>query len=384
MSFKKTVTFTAKVSDYTDGTVTARVQAENNILSQFVAWLLSQNASISQLEKVEIGSSRWSGYPLYDVQSSAPSAVTTSVIESWSKLSDVFILGKSKDNFCLSVSVDGDVLSLAPCCSFDFQDSLNAYSSKSLSICLEQIRKLTSSRQSNRQVTMGSISIITFDTSSDELSLTLNYWKGSDSLVFGVSGKTDRVFFSFNSIDASWGWSLSNGKLCGYSFNEVIQAAQETQTLNSYTSSSVIECLSKGYATNFEPFWWGSMSSIGTGTYQNNSNYCPVSNFMHMMSMGGSSMFYLPPNSDFGVQMNTSESRVLCGVRLENFPRITTEQLYLRKMYIPNRQTASPIKLGYTPGNLYADAVYTVNDKHYLCLQDGWYSFFVEVADQGD
>ena len=36
MSFKKTVTFTAKVSDYTDGTVSARVQAENNILSQFV------------------------------------------------------------------------------------------------------------------------------------------------------------------------------------------------------------------------------------------------------------------------------------------------------------------------------------------------------------
>ena len=211
MSFKKTVTFTAKVSDYTDGTVTARVQAENNILSQFVAWLLTQNASISQLEKVEIGSSRWSGYPLYDVQSSAPSAVTTSVIESWSKLSDVYILGKSKDNFCLAISVDGDVLSLAPCCSFDYQDSLNSYSSKPLSICLEQIRKLASSRQTTKLSVMGSISIITFDTSSDELSLTLNYWRGSDSLVFGVSGKTDRVFFSLNSIDASWGWPCSLG-----------------------------------------------------------------------------------------------------------------------------------------------------------------------------
>ena len=381
MSFKKTVTFTAKVSDYTDGTVTARVQAENNILSQFVAWLLTQNSSISQLEKVEIGSSRWSGYPLYDVQSSAPSAVT-SVIESWSKLSDVYILGKSKDNFCLAVSVDGDVLSLAPCCSFDFQDSLNAYSSKSFSICLEQIRKLTSSRQSNRQITMGSISIITFDTSSDELSLTLNYWRGSDSLVLGVPGKKDKVFFSLNSIDASWGWSLSNGKLCNYSFNEVIQAAQETQTLTSYTSSSLIGCLSKGYATNYEPFFWGSMSSSGVGPYQNNANYCPVSNFMHMMSKDDSSMSSTNTNSDFGVQMNTTDNRVLCGVRLENFPRITTDQLYLRKMYIPNRQTASPIKLGYTPGNLYADAVYTVNDKNYLCLQNGWYSYFVEVEDQ--
>lgn len=379
MSFKKTVTFTAKVSDYTDGTVTARVQAENNILSQFVAWLLTQNSSISQLEKVEIGSSRWSGYPLYDVQSSAPSAVTTSVIESWSKLSDVYILGKNKDNFCLSVSVDGDVLSLAPCCSFDYQDSLNAYSSKPLSICLEQIRKLASTRQTNRRYTLGSISLITFDTSSDELSLTLNYWRGSDSLVFGVSGKTDRVFFSLNSIDASWGWSVSNGKLCNYSFNEVIQAAQETQTLSDSSQSSVIECLSKGYATSYEPFWWGRMDSAYAGLYYNTSNYPPIAVIMHMMSSTDANVVSI--DNEFG--LITSVSRVACGIRLENFPRITTEQLYLRKMYIPNRQTASPIKLGYTPGNLYQDVVYTVNDKHYLCLQDSWYSFFVEVADQG-
>lgn len=379
MSFKKTVTFTANVSDYTDGTVSARVQAENNILSQFVGWLLSINTSISQLEKVEIGSSRWSGYPLYDVQSSAPSAVTTSVIESWSKLSDVYILGKNKDNFCLSVSVDGDVLSLAPCCSFDYQDSLNAYSSKPLSICLEQIRKLTSTRQTNRLSTLGSISLITFDTSSDELSLTLNYWRGSDSLVFGVSGKTDRVFFSLNSIDASWGWSVSNGKLCGYSFNEVIQAAQETQTLSSNSTSSVIECLSKGYATSFEPFWWGNMSTTGTGMYYNTSNYIPIAIIMHAMSSNYADVVAIPDKFGF----ITSVNRVACGIRLDNLPRITTEQLYLRKMYIPNRQTASPIKLGYTPGNLYQDAVYTVNDKNYLCLQDGWYSYFVEVSDQG-
>lgn len=379
MSFKKTVTFTAKVSDYTDGTVSARVQAENNVLSQFVGWLLSINTSISQLEKVEIGSSRWSGYPLYDVQSSAPSVVTTSVIESWSKLSDVFILGKSKDNFCLAVSVDGDVLSLAPCCSFDYQDSLNSYSSKPLSICLEQIRKLASTRQTNKLSVMGSISLITFDTSSDELSLTLNYWRGSDSLVFGVSGKTDRVFFSLNSIDASWGWSVFNGKLCNYSFNEVIQAAQETQTLGTNSTSSVIECLSKGYATSYEPFWWGNMDSAYTGLYYNATSYCPIAVIMHVMSSREVDSVYTP--DEFG--LITSVSRVACGIRLENFPRITTEQLYLRKMYIPNRQTASPIKLGYTPGNVYQDGVYTVNDKHYLCLQDSWYSFFVEVADQG-
>lgn len=381
MSFKKTVTFTAKVSDYTDGTVTARVQAENNIVGQFVSWLLSNNTSIQQIEKVSIGDAKWSGYPLYAVQTGAPSVITTTVIESWSKLSDVYILGKNADNFCLAVSADGDVLSLAPCCSFAFQDALNAYSAKSISICLEQIRKLASSRQSTRTLQMGAIPLFTFNTSADEISMTLNYWKGSDSLVFGVQGDTAKVFFSFDSQDASWGWSFNDGKLNNYSFNEVIQASDETQTLTSNAVSSTAVCLSKGYATNTEPYWWGSMATVNSSVYYG-YQYIPSSTFMHRMNNPtvGSSGSIAPDN--FGVQMISSSTRICCGVRLENLPRITTEQLYLRKMYIPNRQTASPIKLGYTPGNLYADAVYAVNDKNYLCLQDGWYSFFVEVEDQ--
>ena len=381
MSFKKTVTFTAKVSDYTDGTVSARVQAENNILGQFVSWLLAQNTSIQQIEKVSIGDAKWSGYPLYAVQTGAPSVITTTVIESWSKLSDVYILGKNADNFCLAVSADGDVLSLAPCCSFAFQDALNTYSAKSISICLEQIRKLASSRQSTRTMQMGAIPLFTFNTSADEISMTLNYWKGSDSLVFGVQGDTAKVFFSFDSQDASWGWSFNDGKLNNYSFNEVIQASDETQTLTSNAVSSTAVCLSKGYATNTEPYWWGSMATVNASVYYG-YQYIPSSTFMHRMNNPtvGSSGSIAPDN--FGVQMISSSTRICCGVRLENLPRITTEQLYLRKMYIPNRQTASPIKLGYTPGNLYADAVYAVNDKNYLCLQDGWCSFFVEVEDQ--
>lgn len=61
MSYKKTVTFTANVSDYTDGTVSARVQAENDILGQLVTFILAQNLGISVQEKVSIGDAKWSG-----------------------------------------------------------------------------------------------------------------------------------------------------------------------------------------------------------------------------------------------------------------------------------------------------------------------------------
>jgi hypothetical protein len=75
MSFKKTVTFTANVSDYTDGTVSARVQAENKILGALVTFILSHNLGISIQEKVEIGSAKWAGEPFYCSTSGATTDV---------------------------------------------------------------------------------------------------------------------------------------------------------------------------------------------------------------------------------------------------------------------------------------------------------------------
>ena len=386
MSYKKTVTFTARVSDYTDGTVTARVQAENNILGQFVSWLLAQNTSIQQIEKIEIGDSHWSGYPMYAVNSSVPSAVS-SCVSGYKLLSDVYMLGKNKNNFLMGLCVDGHVLTIAPSCSFEFQDALNTYSSQPISIVMGQLRRLQSTKENNRRG-FGALNLYTFSTTDDELSLTLNYWKGTDSMVISVPGELSRVFFSFDAVDASWGWLgmmmySPSMNICNYSFSEQIQADNTTQTLNSDTAGSVSVCLSLGYPTNANPYYWGSMSAYNIACYTNLTYYNPVAVRMHRMCVLDNALGTADNQSYLERMMETDTSRVICCNTLWNFPRVTTEQLYLRKMYIPNRVTASPVKLGYTVGNLYADAVYTVNDKHYLCLSDGWCSFFVEVSDQG-
>ena len=388
MSFKKTVTFSAKVSDYTDGTVSARVQAENNILGQFVSWLLAQNTSIQQIEKIEIGDSKWSGYPMYAVNSSVPSVVSNCV-SGYQLLSDVHMLGKDADNFLLGLCVDGHVLTIAPTCSFEFQDALNTYSSKPISIVMEQLRRLQSAKESYRNG-FGALNLHTFSTTDDELSMTLNFWKGTDSMVISVPGEISRVFFSFNAVDASWGWlgmlsetsSFQTISICNYSFSEQMQADDTTQTLVSDTAGSVSVCLSLGYPTNVNPYFWGSMTAYNIGCYPNNSNYSPVAVRMHRMCVDDNFSDTPANQGALDIMMETDTSRVICCNTLWNFPRVTTEQLYLRKMYIPNRVTASPVKLGYTPGNLYQDAVYAVNDKNYLCLKDGWCSYFVEVEDQ--
>ena len=108
MSFKKTVTFTANVSDFTDGTVSARVQAENDILGQLVTFILAQNLDISIQEKCEIGSSKWAGNPFYCSTSGATSDVNNN-----SMAGDFYFLGRGITKKCLGLSVDNHNLFIA-------------------------------------------------------------------------------------------------------------------------------------------------------------------------------------------------------------------------------------------------------------------------------
>lgn len=376
MSYKKTVTFTANVADYTDGTVTARVQAENSILNQLIAWILSNISGIQQLEKIEIGSSKWSGYPLYNVSSGAPSAVTTRVSSTWLLGSDCFILGKNKSNWTAGVMVDKHILKFSPTCSFEFQDGLNAVESKPLSIILSQLRFINSA--TNRIRYNGTIELFEFDTTAATLTLTLKFWKSSTNLIFAVNGKNDYIVFSNNENDANFGWfNVSSYKTNAmYSFNEPMQANQTTQTNTSATSSIGTQTanLALNYPTSNNPFVWGNMGAYNTAIYASTSEEAAAPVVMHRLN----------DQQNDGLDKNATSNYVFLGNRLPNFPRIQSTQIYLRKVYTPNTATKAPVKLAYTPGCLVADTIYRVNNVDYLCLATGWASYLIEVEDQGD
>lgn len=375
MSYKKTVTFTANVADFTDGTVTARVQAENSILNQLIAWILSNISGIQQLEKIEIGSEKWSGYPLYNVSSGAPSAVTSRVSSTWLLGSDCFILGKNKSNWTAGVMVDKHILKFSPTCSFEFQDWLNSIASKPLSIILSQLRFINAAN--NRIRYNGTIELFEFDTTSATLTLTLKFWKSSKNLIFAVNGRNDYIVFSNNENDANFGWfnstSVNNAM---YSLNEPMQANQTTQTSTSGTSStgSQTENLALNYPTSNNPYVWGSMGSYTTSIYSSSSEESAAPVVMHRLNGQPSDGLYTDATSNY----------VFFGNRLPNFPRIQSTEIYLRKVYTPNTATKAPVKLAYTPGCLVADTIYRVNNIDYLCLATGWASYLIEVADQGE
>lgn len=376
MSYKKTVTFTANVADFTDGTVTARVQAENSILNQLIAWILSNISGIQQLEKIEIGSEKWSGYPLYNVSSGAPYEVTTRVSSTWLLGSDCFILGKNKRNWTAGVMVDKHILKFSPTCSFEFQDWLNSIESKPLSIILSQLRYINAT--DNRRTYSGTIELFEFDTTSATLTLTLKFWKSSKNLIFAVNGKNDYIVFSNNENDANFGWFnvsyYDNNAM--YSLNEPMQANETTQTNSSADAAtgSQTENLALNYPTSCNPYVWGGMDSYYYAIYSSSRPESAAPVVMHRLNA----------QSSDGLDKDATSNYVFLGNRLPNFPRIQSTEIYLRKVYTPNTATKAPVKLAYTPGCLVADTIYRVNNIDYLCLATGWASYLIEVADQGE
>lgn len=374
MTFKKTVTFSAKVSDFTDGTVAARVQAENSVLNQFVQWILLNLPSLQQLEKIEIGDSAWSGYPLFDVNSGVPSGVSSYLSGmTYSQLSDVYILGKNKNNWCLSACVDQHVLSLAPTCSLEFQNALNATTARDLSIMIAQVRRHR--YFANKVDVGGCINLFSFATSGDDVEMTVDFWKTSTSLVFASRGNNDFCFISAGGDVDSFGYSLSGsyGRNIVFDFSEPMQASDVTQTATSVSYRSANDCLHENYATSNDPFFWGNMSSYSIMTYSQTSSgaYFPI--YMHRLI------------NVFDTSKSMLVDRIAyCDIAAANFPRIDSDELYLRKIYIGNTRNIAPILVSYTPGTLYSKSVYSVNGKYYLCLQNGWSSYMIEVSDQGD
>ena len=376
MSFKKTVTFTANVSDYTDGTVSARVQAENKILGDLVTFILSHNLGISIQEKCEIGSAKWAGNPFYCSTTGATSDVSNN-----SMAGDFYFLGRGITKKCLGLSVDNHYLYIAltdtPTHDLTFPGNLGHYAR----VPCAQMRQLKNSNyDSNRYNTRSSLEFFLFPTNADELSLTISYWKKDNILVIRSNGwnvviSRDPYTVLLNGTDhyRATHFSLDDDflvSLASYSYNA---------SNVSYSSN-----VNLGYAMSYCPFFVKSYnnsmwSSLDSATASTTSILC------HMIGTARTVSSYLNTWVDTdsnGLAANGSMPTV--GPLM--LPRIANNELYIKKFYVPMTYpaVASPLKIGYTPGKLNAENVYSLNGKNYVCLNNGVIGLFVEVEDQGD
>lgn len=379
--YKKTVTFTSKVSNFTDGTVSAQIQAENDIVNQLAQWLLLQMPSMQQLEKVSIGDDMWARFPMYAEDTDVPKAPSADINKIYKVLTDVFIFGVDVNNFCCGMCADNHILRFAPTSSFAKAVELNTATPRERNIPQIQLRSLAGKNNSRCQ-SKGALDFFTFPTNSDDIVLELEFWKSATTLVIGSKLNKDFVYFTALTESTTGGFGLvhynyevNNANLngaCLYSFYEPLQASMEQP--NSQIQPSKTICLTYNYATNYNPYFWGS-DNVNYTPYINPSananNYIPTAVWMHTLPI------------PIGMQDPTKEYIIATKFYYTGFPRIDYGQICMRKVLAPNLNIDSGLKLVYTPGMLYCKNIYLVNDKAYLCLGDGWCSGFIEVVDQG-
>ncbi len=374
MSYKKTVTFTANVSDFTDGTVSARVQAENDILGQLVTFILAQNLGISIQEKVEIGSSKWAGDPFYCSTSGATIDVNNN-----SMAGDFYFLGRGITKKCLGLSVDNHNLYMAltdtPTHDLTFSGSLWNYAR----VPCAMLRKL-SSYEDNRINTRSNVLFFQFPTNADALSLTIAFWKKDNILVMRSLGWNVVISKDPYTVLIS---GTNHYRATHFSLDDDFLISLDTYSFNA-SNANYSSNVSLGYAMSYNPFFvktqnqsmWYSIAG---------ENYAPTTILCHVLGSARSIYQYL------GSWVDTNSDGLAADGNMPTvgplmFPRIANNELYIKKFYVPMTYpaVASPLKIGYTPGKLNAENVYSLNGKNYVCLNNGVIGLFVEVEDQGD
>ena len=376
MSFKKTVTFTANVSDYTDGTVSARVQAENKILGDLVTFILSHNLGISIQEKVEIGSAKWAGEPFFCSTSGATSDVNNN-----SMAGDFYCLGRGITKKCLGVSLDNHYIYISltdtPTHDLTFPGDLGTYGR----VPCTMMRKLKqSSYEANRQNTRSSVIFWNFPTNTDALSLSISYWKKDNILVMRSNDWNIVISKDPNTVLIS---GTEHYRATHFSLDDDFLISRDTYSYGSSANLDYTGNTARGYAMSYNPFVVKTNQAMWYSiTYE---NYSPTSVLCHLI--GTARTIYSSISSWVDTDSNglaASGSMPTVGPLM--FPRIANNELYIKKFYVPMTYpaVASPIKIGYTPGKLNAENVYSLNGKNYVCLNNGVIGLFVEVEDQGD
>lgn len=371
MSFKKTVTFTANVSDYTDGTVSARVQAENKILGDLVTFILAQNLGISVQEKVSIGDAKWSGEPFYCSTSGATKEVSNN-----SLAGDFYFLGRGTTKKCLGFGIDNHNLfiGLSDTPTHDMTKPKTEQDFARLPCA--QLRYIN--HINNRTAYNGSLNPHAFSTVDNTLSIAVNYWKYANALVL-VMGIC-KLVITKDPYSVLYTYTGQGSSFMHYSLDDDFLIANGSYT-GAISNDNYFNNYQLGYAMSYNPFF--VRYSTNYGMWETPNDYTPSAITCHRCNIA--------TDPEYGGILPDNIQGITAGKYMPTispclFPRIANNELYIKKMYIPMTYPAvsSLIKIGYTPGKLNEGNVYRLGDKTYLCLNDGIIGLFVEVEDQGD
>ena len=396
MAIKKKVTYSVQ---YVAGTDTLTTQL-NLLLQDIVSLILSQNTGLTVLDTITVGSSRWTGAPLFDTY---VSGLYSSDYQNRHYQSDVYFLGTNEDNVCLSlVFFDNNLvvaMNMTPKVEKSITDNWSNYGLGSY-VPLYAIGKM--SRWFNDVRHMGGNYAIPYIITNNTITLSVIYWTGDFSRGYsfvdanGQSDGVDLVIFNtdegnnVSSLGAAiWSKGTINayrnglaGVIFTFSFNENLLdnaptaiPARSPSNPSGYIYPGVTVC----QECNARYDWRVWFNAYNSTVYHDGLKL-----FACYHSLGGirgriEAAYGILPLDDYPVNATwdvTEADDFLSALMMPyNLPHLNVGQAYVRKMRIPGWNPSckgeiyllwSPVTSGYKSGD-----IVEVGSKSYAIITEG-------------
>lgn len=401
MAIKKKVTYSVSYVAGTD-TLTTKL---NSLLDDIVSLIVGHNSGLSIIDRITVGSTRFTGAPLYDTY---VAGLDSDYFNNRHYESDVVFLGTDEDNVCLSLGFfQGHLvvaMNMAPAVE---QLYVDAWSSYGLSNFVPLYATGRSSRWFTSSDQVLGQCVTPYVITDDTITMSVVYWTGSYSSGYSFvngAGQTvgvGLVIYKTAESDSSAGIGAGI-----YGYNTMIY--NRAQYVNCLTVFSFSENLSehmasaissRSYPYDAPPVPSDAQQVILNGYndwriwyHGRNDSYATPAHalFQSFHTLGGAGgntgddYSGVSAIQHFSAVDGAGGGNTSAMASAYNLPYLSTGQAYVRKMRIPGWNPNckgeiyllwSPVLTGYTPGD-----ILEIGNKQYAIITPGAVCWAARVA----
>lgn len=397
MAIKKKVTYSVS---YTAGTDTLTTKL-NSLLQDIVGLILSQNTGLQILDTITVGSSRFTGAPLFDTY---VSGLNSDLFNNRHYQSDVIFIGTNEDNVCLSFGFfDGNLvvaMNMAPKVEKEYTDNWSALGGGSY-VKMYALGK--ASRWFTDVSNMLGNYAIPYSIVNNTISMSIIYWNSEYSRGYsfvngsGQSDGTDLVIFSTDEGGNQTGlgaaiWPYGTVNAYRNSIPSIISIFSFNENLSDNKPQSLITSATVG-DTYMDPFVPDIPTRQLLNSRQdwrrwydccNNQAACVAYKYFACFHLLGAANGKININTKYPTDQLKINSTWDCPtpqpfisplVTAYNLPYLNEGQAYVRKMRIPGRNPNckgeiyllwAPVAAAYKSGD-----IVEVGNKSYGMITEG-------------
>lgn len=408
MAIKKKVTYSV---GYTAGTDTLTTKL-NSLLQDIVTLILTQNSGLTVLDTITYGSSRMTGAPLFD---GGAGGINYDFFANRYYQSDLYFLGTSEDNICLSIGFFQGALVIAMNMTPKVEKSITDVWSSKYGLGNPVWYAIgRASRWNTQNIYNGYNIAIPYQIYNDHISIDILYWHTEYSSGYTYAGgdndfeRVSLVIFPTDEGQNQTGLGAAiqtfsvrsgmghdgnlRGSLLAWSFSEnlldnppdVIKGDTNAATLNSPANTGTLIAVNGQYDTrqwyaglnNYGVLWGNGMRILHTlggtdGSMSTEGSYTAV---------GCRVVYTLQTIVEPGNTTRTPSGQVVTSYATPlasayNLPRLNAGQAYVRKMRIPGWNPEckgeiyllwAPVLTAYQSGD-----IVEVGSKSYAIITEG-------------